>query len=297
MPANKSNKLTKVQEAFLKSLKCDLLTEEWRERLRFSGAPKENEGILDTACSDVTFAECKDHALNTYVVHDRKGVIYFFFSLRSGEIFMNMNPERLLIANNAWEALRKLYKEEGPNGKMDARLRSLLLDDIIKAYNAGLNLEDFILEDESPNIRFKVDKLQGEDVTQTLRSHPAVELKLFSKVNTGQEKFKKLFDKRGIGEVVFWYFIIPIIQKARESIGIEYLYLFAESLKGERLVEYYQHKILMIPDLSEQTLSCCKPMFDLSCRFMYQKLDVLIKHRKQFLATINKPKDERMLKR
>ena len=108
---------------------------------------------------------------------------------------------------------------------------------------------------------------------------------------TGEEKKKTVFDTlqgvelanfavndtyirnhpgfKGIGQVIFDSFIIPIIKQTSDSIGIKILHLF--SLPYQRLINRYKaYGFSRLDDPFEDQLhSRLKPFYDESCKFMY----------------------------
>ena len=83
----------------------------------------------------------------------------------------------------------------------------------------------------------------------------------------------------------FWYFIVPLILSAREIVGCEYLFLFAaDSTDDQTLVEYYRN-ILNFHDNNERAVA--KPVYDFSCKFMYQEVSPLPMLQKEFFDNFN----------
>jgi hypothetical protein len=76
------------------------------------------------------------------------------------------------------------------------------------------------------------------------------------------------------GALVFWYFVVPIVQRIREHVGCRYLFLFAADLtKNEKLVKYYADQLnFQIPE----NLATAKPIYDFSCKFMCQDINGLL---------------------
>lgn len=88
------------------------------------------------------------------------------------------------------------------------------------------------------------------------------------------------FDQK-IGAVVFWHFIVPIIQRTMKFIGCEYLYLFAADLtEDEHLVNYYREYMNF---QVEEEHGAAIPLYDFACKFMYQKTCELDDARNRFL--------------
>ena len=92
------------------------------------------------------------------------------------------------------------------------------------------------------------------------------------------------FDQK-IGAVVFWHFIVPIIQRTMKFIGCEYLYLFAADLtEDEHLVNYYREYMNF---QVEEEHGAAIPLYDFACKFMCQKTCELDDARNRFFASFN----------
>lgn len=77
---------------------------------------------------------------------------------------------------------------------------------------------------------------------------------------------------KGVGAVVFSDFIVPLILKAAEYIGIKVIYIFA--LPVERLIKRYRdYGFSRLDQQAEDELhKRVKPFYDDGCIFMYQML-------------------------
>jgi hypothetical protein len=89
----------------------------------------------------------------------------------------------------------------------------------------------------------------------------------------------------GLGAVVFWQFVVPIVLKVREYVGCEYLFLFAADDSTDlTLVRHYKN---MMGFVDEGERATAKPLYDLSCKFMYQEADKLQQRREEFFENFN----------
>ena len=77
---------------------------------------------------------------------------------------------------------------------------------------------------------------------------------------------------KGIGAIIFSEFVVPIIEKTSEDIGIRVVYLFA--LPIDKLINRYEtYGFMRLDKKSEDSLHArLKPVYDESCVFMYQLL-------------------------
>ena len=95
---------------------------------------------------------------------------------------------------------------------------------------------------------------------------PGVELANFA---VNQKYIRKHPQLKGIGYVIYKDFILPIIQKVAEVIGVKLLYIFA--LPYENLISRYEnYGFMRLEEPFESELhNRIKPMYDQSCIFMY----------------------------
>ena len=113
-----------------------------------------------------------------------------------------------------------------------------------------------------------VNEVHTENV-QTFDTIPGVELANFAVNDNYHKQHPEL---KGIGLIIFNEFIVPIIQKVSENIGIRIIYLFA--LPFDRLIErYHDYGFLRLDKSSEDELhKRLKPNYDEDCIFMFQHL-------------------------
>ena len=99
---------------------------------------------------------------------------------------------------------------------------------------------------------------------------PGVELANFA-VNDGyMDNHKNL---KGVGTVVFNQFVLPLVRRSAEDIGIKILYIFA--LPREKLIARYKedYGFSRLTDVYEDELhKRLKPFYDDTCIFMYMIL-------------------------
>lgn len=85
--------------------------------------------------------------------------------------------------------------------------------------------------------------------------------------------------------MVFWHFIVPIVIEVRSLVGCEYLFLFAADMSEHHTLQDYYHNQMGFNDEGERATA--KPLYDLSCKFMYQEADSLAERRDEFFENFN----------
>ena len=127
-------------------------------------------------------------------------------------------------------------------------------------------------------------------MTHVGKTYSSIELVHFC-TNNACDKIWENFDfPHSIGIVIFWHFIVNKIIEARNILGIQYLFLFAADLSEEdSLIGYYRDKLDFMRDEERATV---KPIYDLSCEFMYQETKDLEERRKLFFDNFNPEMEE-----
>ena len=224
----------------------------------------------------------KDYVAS-YVVLSPDNVVLGFYSLRCGELYRQVDLQKMELCANAWEGLNILLA----NPTMTRAEQQPYLDAIQKARLAGIM---------SPNEwqRFYVKKAlylrdkkewSGSNIEQVSEVLPGIELKYLG-VN---EESKELWNSYGLprrqGETLFWQCVVGKIDEACRHVGCQYLYLFAADNKPDgNLVGYYDSR-LHFDKISD--LNANKPHFDFNCRFMCQDIETLRKNQAYFFEHFN----------
>ena len=98
---------------------------------------------------------------------------------------------------------------------------------------------------------------------------PGVELANFAVNGVYANKHPKF---KGLGFRIFNDFIVPIVEKVSESVGVKIIYIFALPFDG-LIKQYGKYGFLRLPAEREDELHRrLKPRYDSECIFMYQML-------------------------
>jgi len=100
-------------------------------------------------------------------------------------------------------------------------------------------------------------------------SVPGIELANFAVNNSYKLSHK---EHTGIGKIVFYYFILPIVEGISENLGVQLLYIFA--LPYKRLMDYYKSMNFVRLSVVEEYFvhRRIKPRYDKNCVFMCQRI-------------------------
>ncbi len=263
----------------LKSLSCERLSSDINNLRRVeSFYNRRNNSIAQTLCNEA-FEEDEDGGTAYYVVKHSSGEIMFFFSLKTGMLYDQFLDTRQL----------KLIKELNlylDNMIQEGTLNDSSRDLIIKLREKmrtrkGITKADLeSISKEGSTIFDDLENEFNESITRVGQTFPAIELVHFCTNDGTESLWKQMNIPLPFGAVVFWHFVVPIVQRIREYVGCEYLFLFAADItKNEKLVKYYKDQLnFEIPD----NLATAKPIYDFSCKFMCQEINGLLKGREDF---------------
>ena len=120
----------------------------------------------------------------------------------------------------------------------------------------------------------------NESITRVGQTFSAIELVHFCANDGAEDLWSSMACPQPLGTVVFWHFIVPLIEDVRQKVGCQYLFLFAADFsKSEKLIHYYADQLnFEIPT----DLATAKPIYDFSCKFMCQEVKSLEPAREAF---------------
>lgn len=135
-----------------------------------------------------------------------------------------------------------------------------------------------------------IEKEFNEHTTHVGATYSGIELVHFCSNENFSVKIQSLNLGQKIGVVIFWKFIVDIVLEVMKHIGCEYLFLFAaDSSDDEDLIRYYSSQLQF---RDQQDVSTAKPIYDFTCRFMYQHLSDLENRRQLFFDNYNLNSEE-----
>ena len=96
-----------------------------------------------------------------------------------------------------------------------------------------------------------------------------------------------------MGEVLFWWFIMPIIESVQKIVGCQYAYLFAaDSSEDRTLINYYNVSLRFV---SQDSIGTSKPRYDYCCEFMLQEISKLVTFKSEFFMHFNLDTDAEII--
>lgn len=280
-------KITKEQCDILATLRCERLSSNINNiRLIDSFENYKNPNIADTLKNEA-FEEDDTNRVAFYVVKTDKNDILFFFSLKCGLLYDEF------IEGEKLEKLKQLYKYllDVKADEESSDSDKAVIDSILESVRAkkGLKQEDVarILHTTIDSDEFK--SLFDTNAKNVGRTFAGVEIVHFCVNEDLRNVWKGYGIEQKLGTVVFWHFIVPKVQELMQIAGCEYMFLFAaDSSENEELVNYYMDN-LQFKRADEH--SAAIPLYDFTCKFMYQKTIDLQERRKAFYANFNYEND------
>ena len=223
-----------------------------------------------------------------YLIKDKEGNALFFFSLKCGALFEQLNEEQLKQNATYWKALERVLKNSN-NGDQTAVL-------ILEKLRSGKNLtkDDLkeIIKFQSKSNRRALEHLLAEKTSETNENivrvsttHSGVELVHFCANDNKKSIWKSLGLPQSLGVVVFWHFIVPRICEVQNVVGCKYAFLFAADLSEDgSLINYYQTALHFE---APSDIGTSKPFYDFTCKFMCQTVNHLLEAQHNFFDSFN----------
>lgn len=291
-------RMTKNQEAYLQSLTCQ----------RLSADPVNQQLIRSFRCARNSglAAQLRYYAWNEdtsgcttyYVIKDGEGRILLYFSLKCGSLFDPINREELEANIQRYRQLLELIRTRKPGVSREKYMAQL--HQLEREFNMPLYQLSYYLQSEVTNKTQKIHGLEADiaqeanpHISRVYRTYPAVELVHFVANDNAKAIWRKSGIKRPMGEVLFWYFICPIMTRIHESLGCQYAYLFAaDSSPDQNLVNYYDVRLHFGRD---EKLGTSKPMYDFTCPFMCQCIEDMGEYYEEYFENFNPNPDDTLI--
>ncbi|MBD5272661.1 MAG: hypothetical protein HDS42_05285 [Bacteroides sp.] len=282
-------KITKQQRLILDSLKCERLSSNPDNLYLVESFTNRRNESLEHTLKNEAMEEDEEGSVAYYLIKDSDDNILFFFSLKSGSLYDSHFDTSVI---KLIKKLNDVVQAHLADAEMSEKERETLqnIQEKIRSHK-GITKRDI---DRLPRIKedlfADLEKELNKNVTHVGKTYSSIELVHFC-TNNACDKIWENFDfPHSIGIVIFWHFIVNKIIEARNILGIQYLFLFAADLSEEdSLIGYYRDKLDFMRDEERATV---KPIYDLSCEFMYQETKDLEERRKQFFNHFNLETEE-----
>jgi hypothetical protein len=245
-----------------------------------------NDKLVERLLNEA-YSEDEEDKIAYYLVKDKEGHILFYFSLKCGQLYdKHLDFDLFKLLGELYDGLLKMKSEPDISqedsiviDKVLEEIRSrkgVLKEDLKKITKKNQSIEDF-------------EKVFKDDADKVGATFSGIEIVQFCSNEDSLVYWKKYGVNQKLGVVVFWQFIVPIIIKIKELIGCEYLFLFAaDDSEDENLVNYYKSWLKFE---SSNERSAATPVYDLTCKFLYQETCSLKEKRDTFFKNFNPDED------
>ena len=274
----------KEQQEILNSLRCERLSDdEANLRLVEDFYSRRNASLAHTLQNEA-YEEDIEGGTAYFVVKDGEGNIVFFFSLKSGLLYDQHIDER----NLKFMKKVNLFVEQALTDPDITETQIAALAVFLEKLRShkGVTKADFdSLPKKDSNLLKDLEIELNNNITHVGKTYSAIELVHFCANDAYRDSWPLDMMEHSLGEVVYWLFVVPKIIEARRLMGIQYFYLFAADMSSDKdLVKYYNIRLKFTLDVERSTV---KPLYDLSCKFMYQETKCLEKRRKMFFENFS----------
>lgn len=210
-------------------------------------------------------------AITYYLVKSPNGELLMYFSLKCGELFKDLDVQKLMLAQQTAEAIEVLQERERFTEEKAEEAMRFIQENMTEIKNILPNIDQYL---QKKKLYSKdLSKELNPNMQRVLNTHPAVELVEFCANENGRDAWKRLGIERKMGECVFWHVIVPKLLALQNIVGCEFVYLFAadRSYDGD-LVNYYRSALGFRQPVD---LGANKPQYDFQCFFLCQRLEDL----------------------
>lgn len=279
-------RITAEQKAIIDSLRCERLSRNQDNiRLVEDFINGRNDSIAQTLRNEA-FKEDEDNIVAYYVVKDSSNNILFYFSLKCGQLYDEfIEGERLKMLSKFYDLVATRQKDEKVSDDDRKELEQIL--ELLRT-KKGVRRERVadVLHKNVTDI--DLNKLFRPGQHNVGKTYSGVELMHFC-ANDQYHSDWSLKDIKPLGAVIFWQFIVPQVINIMEIVGCEYLFLFAADLTDDEYLVNYYREHLGFTDRIEHIAAM--PLYDLNCKFMFQKTIDLKERRRQFFENFNLDED------
>lgn len=282
-------KITPEQRAKIDSLYCERLSSnDANFRLVDEFFNSRNTSISDTLQNEA-YQEDETGKVAYFVVKNQEGQLLFYFSLKCGMLYDSF------IDDYSLKLLNKLmtYLDDISTKEQLTPEETMIVDKFREKLRSHKGLTKKEIEQipkKGGTILEDLEKEIGENVTHVGSTFSGIELVHFCANENMRDFWKESVEGQKLGVVVFWEFVVKEVLEAMKHVGCQYLFLFAaDKTDDEELVAYYRDSLFFKEAVDVAT---AKPIYDLTCKFMYQETSKLVAERTYFFDHYNIDSDE-----
>ena len=280
--------ITEQQRAILDSFYIERLSDSEENFRLVSDFQNSRSDSLTNKIQSEAFEEDELGTVAFYVIKNKEGKIVFYFSLKCGQLYDKLyEKEHVHLIENLLEYFNQIEQEE-TTSESDL--------DLIEEIRESVRSRKGILKSDLNKIQKKDNKAVKDlekaftgNMQRVGQTFAGVEIVQFCLNDKYSEDLKRLGFFPSFGAIVFWHFLVPKVLEVRKHIGCHYLFLFAaDTSEDESLIRYY--KSLRFTDAGEH--GAVIPLYDWTCRFMYQEISSLEEGQRSFFNDFNRDDDD-----
>lgn len=280
--------ITEQQRAILDSFYIERLSDSEENFRLVSDFQNSRSDSLTNKIQSEAFEEDELGTVAFYVIKNKEGKIVFYFSLKCGQLYDKLYEKKHVhLIENLLEYFNQIEQEE-TTSKSDL--------DLIEEIRESVRSRKGILKSDLNKIQKKDNKAVKDlekaftgNMQRVGQTFAGVEIVQFCLNDKYSEDLKRYGFFPSFGAIVFWHFLVPKVLEVRKHIGCHYLFLFAaDTSEDESLIRYY--KSLRFTDAGEH--GAVIPLYDWTCRFMYQEISSLEDGQRSFFNDFNRDEDD-----
>ena len=283
------SRITEQQVKILESFSVERLSSsDINLQLVGSFSNPKSDSLTNKIQSDA-FEEDESGAVAYYVIKNKAdGDIVFYFSLKCGQLYDKLiEKEQHRLIKNLFQYFDEIEKEESTSDE-DRRLIKEIRESVRTSKGISKADLDKIQKKDNKAVT-DIENVFTENLQRVGQTFAGVEIVQFC----SNENYREFFDSLGFfphfGAVVFWRFLVPIVLEVRKYIGCQYLFLFAaDTSDDESLIRYY--RTLHFTDVGQH--GAVIPLYDWTCRFMYQEIAGLSEGKEEFFNDFNRDEED-----
>lgn len=216
---------------------------------------------------------------------------YLFFSIKCGALFEPMNEQKIIEEEEKYNSFLESLKHNNDERPDQEKIRNYLenmrvsqnisyeqqVEVISQRRESAVKKRKFLKNDET---------LEKENPILRVRStYPGVELMHFCNNDNAKDNWKKFGFEKPMGEVLFWFFISPLIVKIQNIVGCQYAFLFAADMSEDAtLINYYN---VSLHFERPKGIGTNKPQYDFCCSFLCQNINDMKSRQIEYFDTFN----------
>ena len=222
-----------------------------------------------------------DNTSAYYLVKSPDDEVLLYFSLRCGLLYEDA------LTGDMVDMCKAYAKEIPMTEELEQKIKDFQIDNSLSNQELDRKLNENYekLKYQEKVTRTDVALNESAKIKVVLNTMPAIELGHFCKNEHYKEFDKELFNSYRLGEIIFWFKILPLIEEVFKKIGGQFIYLFAADEDENRTLTNHYKTRLKFDDQTEWGVN--KPAYDNSCRFLCLRMAEALEYKKTLISNFN----------